>query len=768
MRLLYFTALLFTAMLVSTAAAVAGNDFKNAVYNNDMSFGLSSWKLIAGKNDNAGLKIIGKDIIDVRKNILSFGKEGDVKWWLYNNLPVKVKPGQKYRISLTASGQGKTQIGVFEYNPGFLRNKVSGLLELGEDVKTFHYDYIASKDVTEIRPAMLFQSLSGKLEANVYNVSFDIPADDFASATSWPQKTNYVKSTDQKLQEQIDKFKDYKGITASERSKILNETEVKGVLPPFKSIEQTGRTSYKLTLSEIDFGGSAFPKSVKIKGREVLAQPIELKMNVAGLEAPEALPAQHMFSPEKVIVTQELKYGKCRVTVQCELSYDALMLYKVSIQPMAGATISLSQLELSIKKDIAKYFRFNAIRFKEQQNFYFMTGFGPIPAPGEAFKGKYKVLNGRWRNEWQPLESSASNVALWNCKDFMPTFWLGDEDLGLGFVCESKQGWNNKPEADIFELDRSTDYIAAKMTFISVPAEMTHGREITFALQAMPPKNPPSNWFKASLDHEHQFRLKDNYKKAGRPLVAKQQGIKNNLVSVWYTFWAKGCGTPEVAKPEELADFIKGCQYYNYEPLIYLTPTHLSLLTKEGVFYGPLTKKWSVFPEKYYFVPKQELVKLCPASFMSEFQAYEIGKLIDKYGIRGIYFDNANPRPCFSLKHGCGHENDKGQVDFRVPILSVRKFFMMVRNQFIKRGITPQIVIHAGFFPGEISFADYEVNGEGVYSLDYSDVLSMAEIRAQMIGPNQYGCGFIMLPQFSYLKEKKPRLVQLRPEHCWH
>jgi len=731
--------------------------FRNAIFNGDMGHGLAAWKTIVGKDENAKLESVSKDIIDIRTNLLSLAKEGEAKWWLYNERPIKIRAGQKYHMSLRASGQGKVQLGVFENNSGFLKNSVSSFFDLSGEVRIFHYDYLPQKDVKEVRPAMYFQSQSGKLDASIYLVSLEVSENDFSSATDWPKTVEDVRSTEQRLQEQITKFKDYKGITDVEEREILDEVKVKGVLPPFSPIEKICKDKYKLTLAEFDFNGTVFPKSIRINGVEVLALPIELKMDIAGITAPQALPASYDHSPERVVITQVFLYGKCRVNIQCELSYDALMIYTVSIDSTQGKEILSAGLILSIKKDIAKYFRFTAIKFSGdlKQDYYFMNGFGPVPARGEKFRGKYSVLNGRWKNEWQPVESDAAEALLWSCKDFMPAFWTGNEEIGLGFVCESEQGWSRTPDADVFMMKRNVDSIEDRMNFITAPAALDCKRELVFGLQAMPAKNPNSNWFKVSLDHEPQFRLKDNYIKAGMPPVSNQHSLKNNLVSLWYTFWSKGCGTPSVANPQVMTEFIKGCQYYDYEPLIYLTPTHLSLLTQEGVFYGPLTKKWSVFPEQYYFVPRQEIVNLCPASFMSEYQACEIGKLIDKYGIRGIYFDNANARPCFSSFHGCAYKNDKGQTCSRVPIFAIRKFFMMVRNQFVKRGISPQIVIHAGFFPGEISFIDYELNGEGVYALDYSDILSMEEMRALMIGPNQYGCGFIFLPQFSYLKDKK-------------
>lgn len=67
-----------------------------------------------------------------------------------------------------------------------------------------------------------------------------------------------------------------------------------------------------------------------------------------------------------------------------------------------------------------------------------------------------------------------------------------------------------------------------------------------------------------------------------------------------------------------------------------------------------------------------------------------------------MYFDNTHPEECSNRAHGCGWVDAAGGTHPTTPFLGMRRLFMMVRQQFVKRGQTPFIMKHAGMFPGTI------------------------------------------------------------------
>jgi hypothetical protein len=53
-------------------------------------------------------------------------------------------------------------------------------------------------------------------------------------------------------------------------------------------------------------------------------------------------------------------------------------------------------------------------------------------------------------------------------------------------------------------------------------------------------------------------------------------------------------------------------------------------------------------------------------------------------------------------------------------------------------------------YPGSISFIDVQLDGEGTYGSDHTQMISLGEWRARWIGPHQYGVQQSYLPSFGY------------------
>ena len=234
-----------------------------------------------------------------------------------------------------------------------------------------------------------------------------------------------------------------------------------------------------------------------------------------------------------------------------------------------------------------------------------------------------------------------------------------------------------------------------------------------------------------------------------------------------YHHWSTGCSSPLVAKPDVLASCVNEAHKFGIAVCPYQAPTHVAMNTSESFYYGVLNKEWDRMPLVMYW-PKNirderdvgaANYKVCVNSFFAEWMAYGIGKMIDEYKIGGIYFDNCTIRSCTNTLHGCGYVDPKGQVKPTVPFYAMRNFMMMVRNEFAKRNVVPHLWCHAAEYPGQVNFIDYSALGEGCVTTDLTKLLSLAEFRANYIGPNQLGYIRMILPQFNlteeYRKNKK-------------
>lgn len=320
--------------------------------------------------------------------------------------------------------------------------------------------------------------------------------------------------------------------------------------------------------------------------------------------------------------------------------------------------------------------------------------------------------------------------------------------------CGKRRRMALRPSDATLVIRQFKDHVAVDVLFIASPLTLIGERCIRFAIQATPPKKLHPAW--------HQLRFMP-YRK---DYNLGKRTDKTYMSTVWWNLWSDGCSLPRVNDPEKMRKTITEHHRLGMAVFPYLAPTHLALNSAEGYRYGMLTREWAKLPYNVSLPATLQddnkigaaVVKICVRSGFSEWMAYQIGKLIDEYNIDGIYFDNCTVRACTNSAHGCGYENEKGVLKPTIPFLAMRRFFMMVRNEFYKRGKQPLIWCHGAEYPGQISFIDFSVLGEGLYGLDHRKMISLPEMRANFIGPNQAGFVRVFLPQFGHGLDRKEAL----------
>lgn len=762
----------------SALAQDAEQPLRNAIFNGNFLEGRAGWSI--GGPEDLEVKTFRTMIADKADAELSLRHEGlEETMTLFSQYPICVEPGHEYTLTLTAAGEGTIAFGVYEYGQ---REKntifpISQPITLTDEPQAYTFVYTASEQAMTIRPRIQIIGsrppgaeppqqepapvARGAFHVRLLNFALMLPQDVFAQSVEWPE---WAVSGE---------LQAYGGLSDEERRRIEAATRVDRILPPYRPIHADGEGVCSLTTSRFDFGASVFPRQIAILGEPVLSGPIDLDLRTTGGRAiaPAGGAASFKATDRRAVARQTARGDGWTLKMTGTLEYDALLIVDLELRADQPLVLRSGSLTIPLRREIARYIRYNAAD---------AFGEGPIPEAGETVEVRHTFGRARIRNDWSPTAAAPEEGVLWEWSRGAPMhLWLGDEEKGIGWVLESDRGWSFDEGDVTLSLERTAECIVARINFITEPTTVQGMWRTQFILQAMPPKPVREDWFKLRFNRVWNYKPGDvtwierieemreqspgapdedappliRYAQAGtgdreiRPPWEPRAGRPwRDFGLLWWDIWSVGCGSPQVAKPDMMRRYLQAGEYFGHMAMPYFAPTHLSVNDLNGYYYAAKTDQWSKIPPSG---STSAYVKICPNSFASEYQAYEIGRLIDEYDIGGVYFDNTHPGECSNREHGCGWIDSEGNVHPTVPFLAMRRVFMMVREQFVKRGKTPFIFKHAGKFPAEVSFVDANLDGEGIYGFDHTEMFTTGEFRASWIGPNQYGLVEVYLPQFT-------------------
>lgn len=738
------------------------NSDPNAVFNGDFQYGFNYWVLmppategiLTAKKSRGGKKIT---------LVINAPDNNPVLMIANQYFPVKVKPGEKYCLELIAAPADAVQIGIAEGKQlrGTSTPKYPSLKWI--PVKNGSAEYKVPEGVSEIRAAIKFTPGKNHKQAKICLVAIRVPEKELpATSSQWPPKAFASQQFIVKypgranfLKKHADSLKENKGLTTKEYKEMREAAKTPEIVAPYKAIEKLPDNTFKTLTSEFVYEGSPLPQ-IKIKGNECLARPMQLELFGSHLKTAGDLKIK--ASDSEVVASQKFKFKDINIDLSSKLLTDSLLIVDLTLNSTKPEKINDLILRIPLKKDIGRYIRFceHTSRLKGFRKF----GHGPIPQPGEKVTVKYNMLNGLIVNKWNPKITNASEAVLWEWNSgFLPYFWLGNEDIGLGWIAESAKGWSNSWQDSTLKIIRKPDALEAELVFISKPVILKGERKIQFILQATPPKPVKPYWFKNKLVNFWNARggksgkrskmLIKSYKeqvKAGKKPVKPEwkpyfryprlSTDENSISYVSWPCWSTGCGSV-TAKNDFLKDVSEIAKvWFNSQVMPYLALTHLSGDNPVAQYYGVKTTAWTMLP----FRAPGSLIKMCPGcTDYADYMAWKIGKLIDENDLSALYFDNCHLSECENEQHGCGWRDDNGKLHPTIPFLKAREFFKKIRYQLTKRGKEPYIVTHVGLRPAEVSFVDAVIYGEGCYGLDYTELCTPGEFRARNLGCNQFG-----------------------------
>jgi len=489
------------------------------------------------------------------------------------------------------------------------------------------------------------------------------------------------------------------------------------VVAPWTALQIEGER-VSLLGREYEFGPGGLPQSMKSEERELLAGPVTLSAKVSGSEV------EWDFSPVETVRRSEgaVEYAASAQAKSGEnlsfkssstVEFDGLVMVDLRLD---GKDISkISSLELS------------------------------IPARSEVVRYIYRTgLDRLWVFGRTGLRTRPGLVVR---SDFMPFVWLGNDDVGLFWFCDSNRAWPHSLAgvADAIEVLDEGSRVVLRLRIAAGGETLQSPWHFRFGVMATPVK-PGGN---GSPRRPRGWGISGT---AGKSL-----GLTWPMPKVFYD----AC-IPIPVHPEQMKRSVQASVKNGLIPMPY-TAYALPATLPEWKVYGG---RWHLdgamdmyWGEAWSFHPEPGVegawMAMCPWTDFNKWFTWKVSSLLKEYGWRGYYRDGVYYAPCASRLHRHGRN---GAYDFHMEPL--RKHYRYLYTQIHKEFGEMGWVFHhsSGLIPipllayaDSVAFAE-DLNGVNRYGGDYRKVVSLDELRNQFMGK---AWGFVAV-----------WISQLRGENC--
>ncbi len=222
---------------------------------------------------------------------------------------------------------------------------------------------------------------------------------------------------------------------------------------------------------DYDFADQALPARIVTAGEQVLAAPIRVRVTAGGTEQVWQ-PAQLRWTERSPTVASghtSAKAARVQMQVDVALEFDGMMLLGLTVTPEPGTALDELILEIPIKPAHATYLH--------------------------ACDASW----GRSVAEALPADGWAH--------DFMPFVWLGDEERGLQWFCESDEGWRPGDPQRALTIDREDDRVVLRANMLQRPLQPGQPFTTSFGLQATPVKPLPPEHREWHITHGASYGM---------------------------------------------------------------------------------------------------------------------------------------------------------------------------------------------------------------------------------------------------------------------
>ena len=218
------------------------------------------------------------------------------------------------------------------------------------------------------------------------------------------------------------------------------------------------------------FDDLGLPAQIVAKGEELLAQPTVLKLQIGGRPVDWSHAAAKIASASDVAVeivgSAEAAYAReGGLKTHLRLEYDGLIVYQLRLEVPKEVKVDGLTLDIPMRSEVAIY-----------RHRLTMSNLD-------------RGIAGGWRSGQLP----ASDGVVDN-DTYIPYAWLGDNDRGLFWLCESAQYWPNWTSKRAFETVCKGKRTTMRLKLLQPGQALPADWKFEFGLQATPVKPLPAHW----------------------------------------------------------------------------------------------------------------------------------------------------------------------------------------------------------------------------------------------------------------------------------
>ena len=488
----------------------------------------------------------------------------------------------------------------------------------------------------------------------------------------------------------------------------------------------------------------AFPESIRVAGREILAAPICLRAKYAGEEQPWDEPhiVKVSQSAQETLYTVQQSAGNAFLNARVKIEQDGLIWVDMMMVPfgrwityrrgedLTVATLTSLKLEIPLKKEVAELYHY-----------------WPILASGIDQTAQI--------NNSGALTEDGLNLPV------KPVLWLGREEAGFAFYMENPKNTQPADKNKVYSVRTEGDIVYITIDLLdSMPRDWDKYKqdswytplepvEFSFGMQATPVKP-----FVRNKDFERVFHRNwaDVEAIPADELPAYARSLKEYGVK-WHTFhedWSMiqnyGLAWDEdhfKAVVNALhAEGIKVMVYFGYEcstmvPTWFEKKDNYLMKAPDGRIRGGWQR-----------LPHQRDYMVCYAGDYSEIMLERVAFVMDEYGVDGIYTDSTYiPQDCANEAHGCGWRDENGELHTGWPVRKLREHVKKLHEVVHNHGGIVEAHQSSCCSPMLLSFADSYFDGEHIQHLFASQsgsFMNTGAMRSEFTGVN-FGVNFQFL-----------------------
>jgi len=211
----------------------------------------------------------------------------------------------------------------------------------------------------------------------------------------------------------------------------------------------------------------------------------------------------------------------------------------------------------------------------------------------------------------------------------------------------------------------------------------------------------------------------------------------------FHEHWTNIQDYPSPADGEALRRLVQACHQRGIRLLLYFG-YEMSDIAPE---YPHYSHECLVYPRAggYTRKPDQTAYIVCYRSHWQDFMAAGIAKMMDEYGIDGVYLDGtANPWGCANVHHGCGYRRPDGSIGETYPIFATRQMMKRIYNIVKGRLANGLVNVHQStcMTIPTLAFATSYWDGEQFGSIERGvevlELLPLEAFRTEFMG-HQWG-----------------------------